>query len=107
MKLTDATAWPVLDPDAPPVDFTRENAAYEKERERLIAEHRGKIALIHEDELVGIFPTADEALLEGYRRFGLVKMMLKQIDDSDSPEVISHVDTQHPSFRKVEQRQSR
>ena|SRR5581483_5564634 len=102
MSLPDtSTAWPVLAPNEPPLDFTRENAAYEKERQRLTREYCGKVALVHEDEVVGVFATADEALLEGYRRFGLVKMLLKQICDPELPEYVSHVDTQHPSFRKV------
>jgi hypothetical protein len=96
------TAWPILGPDDPPLDFTREEAAYEKERERLLREHRGKIALVHEDEVVGVFATADEALLEGYRRFGLVKMVLKEIRDEDVPEYVAHVDINHPSFRKLD-----
>lgn len=95
-------AWPILDEDDPPIDFTRENAVYEKERERLLREHLGKIALIREDELVGVFPTADEALHEGYRRFGLVKIMLKEIRGSDLPDYIGHVDIPHPSFRKLD-----
>ncbi len=95
-------AWPKLAPSDRPLDLAREEAAYEKERDRLIREHDGKIALIHEDEVVGAFPTVDEALLEGYRRFGLVKMVLKRIGDSETPEYISHVDVHHPSFRKTE-----
>jgi hypothetical protein len=94
-------AWPILEEDDPPLDLTRENAAYEKERERLVREHLGKIALIHEDELVGVFATVDEALEEGYRRFGLVKMMLREIGDTDLPEYIASVDITHPSFRKL------
>jgi hypothetical protein len=96
------SAWPILEPDDPPLDFTRENAVYEKERERLLREHLGKIALIHEDEFIGVFPTVDAALREGYRRFGLVKMMLKKIGDAELPEYIAHVDVNHPSVRKLD-----
>lgn len=96
------TEWPVLGPDDPPVDFTRENAAYEKERERLVRDHLGKIALVHQDEIVGAFATVGEALLEGYRRFGLVKMMLKEIVKSEAPEYIPHVDINHPSFKRLD-----
>jgi hypothetical protein len=38
---------PILGPDDPPPDWSREMAAYERERERLVREHLGKIALIH------------------------------------------------------------
>ena len=100
MKPTLQNEWPTLEPEDPPLDFSRENAAYEKERERLLREHRGKIALVHEDEVVGAFATAGEATLEGYRRFGLAKMMLKEICDADTPEYVGHVDVEHPSFRR-------
>jgi hypothetical protein len=93
--------WPTLKANDPPLEFTRENAAYEKERGRLVRDHRGKVVLIHEDEIVGVFATADEALLEGYRRFGLVKMMLKEIQDTAVPDYVSHVDIHHPSFKKL------
>jgi hypothetical protein len=93
--------WPILGPDDPPLDLSRENAAYERERENLVREHLGKIALIYEDAVIGVFPNADEALKEGFRRFGFARMMLKLIGESDSPEYISQVNVNHPSFKKV------
>jgi hypothetical protein len=103
MNKTEASnEWPVLGPDDPPLDWTRENAAYEKERERLVREHCGKIALIHDDQFVGVFPNVDEALFEGCRRFGLVKMMFKEIRASEAPELISHIDINHPSFQRLD-----
>ena len=57
--------WPPKrGPDSPPIDFSREEAAYEKVRERMVREHPGKIALVHQDEVIGAFDTADEAFLE-------------------------------------------
>jgi hypothetical protein len=96
--------WLTIRPDDPPQDFTRENAAYEREQERLVRDHLGKIALVHEDEVVGAFDTADEALLEGYRRFGLVRMMFKEIrDPAEPPDFISLVDINHPSFQRLDE----
>jgi hypothetical protein len=89
-------------PDDPPIDFGRELAAYARQRERLVRDELGKIALIHEDEVVGTFPSADEAILEGFRRFGHVRMMLKEIRDPDPPDFVSLVDVNHPSFKRVE-----
>ena len=40
-------AWPVLEVNDPPLELTRENAAYQRDRERLLSEHAGKIALIY------------------------------------------------------------
>lgn len=94
--------WPVLEENDPPLDLTRENAAFERERERLVRDHLGKIALIHGDEVVGVFPTADEALLEGYRRFGLARLIGRLITEKDEPEFISHVDLNHPSVRRID-----
>ena len=85
----------------PPIDFSREQAAYEKQKVRLVREHLGWIALIHEDEVAGAFPTADEAILEAVRRFGKDKVMLQEIRDPDLPEFVPLADTQHPSFKKV------
>lgn len=93
--------WPVLGENDPPPDFSRENAAYEREREHLVREHRGKIALIRKDDVVGVFTTVSEALLEGYRRFGLVRMVAREIADDDGPDFISHIDINHPSFKKL------
>ncbi len=45
---------------------------------------------------------ADEAFLEGFRRFGLVKMMLKEIRDPDPPDFVSLVDIDHPSVQKLD-----
>lgn len=98
----DQEEWPPrMGPDSLPIDFSREEAAYQKVREQMVREHLGKIALVHKDEVIGAFDTADEALLEGYRRFGMVKMMFREIRDPDGPDFISLVDVNHPSFRKL------
>jgi len=84
------------------MDFSREEATYARERERLVRDHLGKVALVHEDEVVGVFSTADEAGLEGYRRFGLVPMMIKEIRDPDGPDLVPFVDINHPSVRRLD-----
>jgi hypothetical protein len=94
--------WPHLEEDDPPLDLTRENAAYAKERERLLREHRGKIALIVGDEVVGVFAGVDEAMLEGCRRFGDVRMVSRLIEEDNGPEYISNVDINHPSVRRID-----
>jgi hypothetical protein len=88
-----------LGPDDPYVDFSREEAAYERERARLVREHLGQIALIHGDDFVGVFRDIGEAIEESYRRFGNDQTMLKEIRDPDPPDFISLVDTRHPSFQ--------
>jgi hypothetical protein len=91
-----------LDADYSPLDMTRENAAYEKAREHLLRDHRGKFALIHGDEVVGVFATEYDAMLEGYRRFGPVQMLTVQIGNEDAADYISNVDINHPSFRRID-----
>jgi hypothetical protein len=94
---------PVLGPDDPPIDLPREAAAYAREEERLVREHLGRIALVHGDEVVGVFATADEAIREGFRRFGYVQLMVREIRDPRAPpDFVSLVDFHHPSFKKVD-----
>jgi len=83
------------------IDFRREQAAYERERERLAREHPGWIALVHGDEVIGAFCSADEAILEAFSRFGMDQVMLKEIRDSDLPDFVPLANPEHPSFRKV------
>lgn len=94
---------PVLGPDDPPVDFSREMAAYAKEEERLVRDHLGWIALVHGDDVIGAFSTADEAILEAYRLFGNVRVMLQEIRDPKAPlDFVSCIDLRHPSIRLLE-----
>ena len=56
-----------------------ETATYEAQKERLLAEHRGRFVLIHGAEIVGVFDTQSEALVAGYRRFGYVDLFTKRL----------------------------
>ncbi len=93
---------PTLGPESLPVDFSREEAAYQRDRERLVQAYLGWIVLVHQDEVVGVFRTASEAIREGFRRFGDVKIMVREITAQDEPEFITHVDINHPSFQRVD-----
>src|SRR5215210_6823001 len=42
-------------------------------------EHESKHVLIRGPEQFGFYPTRDEALLEGFRRFGRVSFLVKQV----------------------------
>lgn len=95
--------FPVPGPNDPPVDLSREEAAYAKEEQRLVRGHLGWIALIHGDEVVGAFPTADDAILKGFRRFGHLRLVLKEIrDPQEPPDFISFVDINHPSIKRLD-----
>jgi hypothetical protein len=92
---------PALGPNDPPDDLSREEAAYQRERERLVRDHLGKVALICGDDVIGVFDNCDDGLLEGYRRFGDVEMVLRLIEEDDGPFYTSLVDINHPSLRRV------
>jgi hypothetical protein len=94
--------WPILEENDPPLDMTRENAAFERERARLVREHPGWIALIHGDDVVGAYPTVDAALTEGFRRFGYVRMICRVITEKDETDFVSWVDINHPSVRRID-----
>ena len=87
----------------PPPDFAREMAAYKREQARLARDHLGKIALIHNDDVAGIYDDVDEAILDGYKRFGDVEMMYPQITDpNDPPEWVSFFDPNDIEFERDE-----
>jgi hypothetical protein len=93
--------WIVLADNDPPPDLSRENAAYERERERLVRDHLGKIALVRFDEVVGVFDNLNDALEEGHRRFGWGRMIFREITKRDEPVYVPSVDVNHPSVRRL------
>jgi hypothetical protein len=101
---TDETKdeWIVLEENDPPPDLSREEAAYERERARLVRDHLGKIALVRFDEVVGVFDNVDDALIEGHRRFGWGRMIFVEITASDEPDYVANVDINHPSFKRID-----
>ena len=60
-----------------------ELAYFQERREHLLAEHRGKYALIKEKTLVGTFDTHEAAYEHGVSRFGNVPFLIKQIREHD------------------------
>jgi hypothetical protein len=41
--------------------------------------HEGKFVLIHESDVIDTFSSYDDALKEGYKRFGLKPFLVKEI----------------------------
>lgn len=60
-------------------DSLRELRAYERRRATLGPDDLGRIAVVHGDELLGVFPTVAEAHAEARRRFGSDPVLLKQV----------------------------
>ena len=65
----------------------REIAAFDRMREALEAEHHGEWALFHDLELVGIYPSLDDAADEALDRFGEDVFLIRQV----GRETVSHV----------------
>lgn len=63
--------------------LTRELAAYEREKTRLLAEALGKFVLIKGDDVIGVYDTEAAAIIEGWRRYGGAPILTKQIVDID------------------------
>jgi hypothetical protein len=94
--------WPRFAENDPPLDLAREEAAFERERARLVREHLGHIALIRLDEVVGAYPTPAEAMAEGFRRFGRKRWICRPITEKDEPEWVPYADLNHPSVRRID-----
>jgi hypothetical protein len=56
----------------------KELATYQAKLSEL-KQHEGKFVLIHDDDVVDLFSSYDDALKEGYKRFGLAPFLVKQI----------------------------
>jgi hypothetical protein len=61
----------------------REQAVYDANLPLWLQEHESEHVLIKGDEVVGFFPTRDEALAAGYARFGVVPLLVKEVMDSE------------------------
>ncbi|MDE2711810.1 MAG: hypothetical protein F4Y71_03360 [Acidobacteria bacterium] len=59
--------------------LTREIAAYEGMRTKLEADHRMRWAVVHAEELVGIYGTFESAAHDAMQRFGRGPYLIRQI----------------------------
>ena len=66
-----------------------ELATFEKNRDRFVATAEGKYVLIHRRQIVGLYESEWDAIDEGYRRFGNVPFLVKQITRLDLPIVLT------------------
>jgi hypothetical protein len=94
--------WVTLGENDPPPDIGREKAAFERERPRLVRDHLGKVAVVHGDDLIGVYETFNEAVVESRTRLGGVRLIFFEITASDEPCYNPNVDIHHPSFRRID-----
>ena len=62
--------------------LAQEIAVYKAHQPRLLREHAGQFVLIKADQIVGVFPDRSSALDEGYRRFGIVSFLVREISET-------------------------
>jgi len=58
---------------------------FEQRRQELLGEGAGKWALVKGTDVVGTYDTEGDAIAEGYRKFGNVPFLVKQVNAVDVP----------------------
>jgi len=77
-SVSDAT--PGENPLAPELEI------FDAHRTELLAAAAGKFALVHGSEIAGTFEAERDAIAAGYRRYGNVPFLVKQVLAEESPE---------------------
>ena len=54
-----------------------------------LREKEGKFALVHGDEVADVFSSYEDALKEGYRKYGLEPFLVKKIEVEEKVQFIS------------------
>jgi hypothetical protein len=58
---------------------------YERHRDELLGKSEGKYVLVHSTEIAGVFDSKQDAIEQGYERFGNVPFLVKQILKVETP----------------------
>jgi hypothetical protein len=64
--------------------LAEERATYRDRLPELVRKHEGRFALIKGQNVIGVFSDRSAALEEGYRRFGIVPSLVRQIAASEA-----------------------
>ena len=67
----------------------KELDTFKRKLPELKAENEGKFALVHQDEVVDVFSSYDDAIKAGYAKFGLTPFLVKQIHAVEQAQFIS------------------
>ncbi len=59
---------------------------YEQHRDNLLGTAEGKFVLIQNDQVIGIYDSKMDAISQGYRQFGNVPFLVKQIVKVEVPQ---------------------
>ena len=70
----------------------KELSTYKSKLPELLAdEGEGKFALVHGDEVISVFGTYEDAIREGYARFGLAPFLVKKIEAAEHVQFVSRL----------------
>jgi hypothetical protein len=61
----------------------KEREYFKTHRADWLKKHPGKFVLVKDEELIGVFNTQQEALIEGARRFGTDPFLVRQVEESE------------------------
>ena len=78
----------------------KELATYQAKLPEL-KEHEGKFALVHQDALVDVYTSYEDAIKEGYSKFGLKPFLVKQIHAVEQAQFISRLVVPTPLYRAL------
>ena len=67
----------------------RELAYYEKRKADLLETHKNQFALMKGEELIGVYPTFEEAFRVGAVKFGAEEFLIQQILESSPVNIIA------------------
>ncbi len=76
----------------------KELATYKANLPSLL-EKQGKFVLIHGDDVIETFAAYEDAIKDGYRRFGLEPFLVKQIQAIESVQYVTRCVTPHSESR--------
>ena len=64
----------------------KELETYMQNRDHLLATSEGKFVLVHGDKVIGTYDTEGDAIAEGYKQFGNVPFLVRQILTIETPQ---------------------
>jgi hypothetical protein len=68
-----------------PTVLDAELETYEKHKAELLGSAEGKFVLIRGEQIAGVFDSKMDAIAQGYRQFGNVPFLVKQILKVEAP----------------------
>ena len=66
----------------------REVEAYERMKEELLKRYRGKVVVIKDGRLEGVYDSEEEAFRSVVEKYGLVPVLIKRVEERERPEEI-------------------